>query len=82
MTKTRTGTVVSTNMDKSVVVRVDRMVAHPIYGKRYRVSNKFMAHDENNTYQVGDIVVIQEIKPMSKRKSWTVVGKADKKAGE
>ncbi len=69
-------------MNKSVVVRVDRMVAHPMYGKRYRASTKFMAHDENNTYQVGDTVTIQEIKPMSKRKSWVVVGKADEKAGK
>lgn len=75
MTKVKTGVVVSTNMNKSVVVRIDRMVAHPLYGKRYRVSKKIMAHDETNASQVGDIVTISETKPISKRKSWVVTQK-------
>ncbi len=75
MSKVRTGVVISTNMDKSIVVRVDRMVAHKLYGKRYRVSNKFLAHDANNEAQVGDIAVIQETKPISKRKSWLLVSR-------
>ncbi len=84
MAKVKTGVVVTNTMDKSIVVRVDRMVSHPLYGKRYRVSNKFMAHDEKNEAQIGDIVTIQEIKPMSKRKSWVLtsrIGKADMPVG-
>ncbi len=75
MAKVKTGIVVSTSMNKSVVVRVDRMVAHPVYGKRYRVSNKHMAHNENPDIAVGDSVTITETKPISKNKSWIVTGK-------
>lgn len=72
MAKTRTGTVVSNKMDKTAVVRVDRMVSHPVYGKRFRVSNKFSAHDEANAAQMGDTVTIEETRPMSKNKTWKI----------
>lgn len=60
-------------MKKTVVVRVDRLAKHAKYLKYYRVSKKFKAHDENNEHQVGDIVVIQETRPLSKEKRWKVV---------
>lgn len=71
--KARRGTVVSDAPDKTVVVRVDRRFAHPLYGKVITRSKKHHAHDENNEYQVGDIVRIQETRPFSKLKRWRVV---------
>lgn len=71
-----TGVVVSNKMEKTVVVRVDRTVEHAKYGKRFVVSNKFMAHDENGTYKPGDAVTIEETRPLSARKRWRVVTKA------
>jgi small subunit ribosomal protein S17 len=71
--KTLEGTVISNRMQKSVVVRVDRQVRHPLYLKTIRMSSKFMAHDEENKCRVGDRVVIRETRPMSKRKNWRVV---------
>ncbi|MEQ8444025.1 MAG: 30S ribosomal protein S17 [Alphaproteobacteria bacterium] len=67
------GTVVSNATDKTIVVRVERKVKHPVFGKFVRQSKKFMAHDENNSAQVGDLVRIQECRPISKRKSWELV---------
>jgi small subunit ribosomal protein S17 len=64
------GEVVSTKMDKTIAVRVDRQVAHPIYGKYVRKSTKFLAHDEGNECKEGDTVAIEECRPLSKRKSW------------
>ncbi|MCG3202127.1 MAG: 30S ribosomal protein S17 [Gammaproteobacteria bacterium] len=64
------GEVVSTKMDKTIAVRVDRMVAHPIYKKYVRKSTKFLAHDEGNECREGDTVAIEECRPLSKRKSW------------
>lgn len=69
------GTVVSTKMDKTVVVRVDRTMVHPKYVKRYTESKKFKAHDPENAYQEGDIVTIEEMRPLSKTKTWRVVAK-------
>ena len=69
------GTVVSDKMDKTVVVRVDRRVTHPLYKKIITRSKKFAAHDENNAYQVGDQVRIRECRPMSRRKSFEVIEK-------
>lgn len=66
------GTVTSNKMSKTVVVRVDRLKKHPKYQKYYRVSKKFKAHDEQGGYKVGDTVIIQETKPMSKEKRWRV----------
>jgi len=71
--KVRVGVVVSNKMDKTVVVRVTREFRHPVYGKRVKLSKKYMAHDENNQCQVGDVVRIMETRPLSKRKRWRVV---------
>ena len=71
--KERTGTVVSNKMDKSITVRVDRKIKHPVYGKFMRKSNKFMAHDANNECGIGDTVRIMETRPTSKRKRWRLV---------
>ena len=67
------GTVISNRMEKSVVVRVDRQVRHPLYQKIIQRSSKFMAHDEENKCRVGDRVVIRESRPISKTKCWRVV---------
>lgn len=70
------GTVVSDKADKSIVVRVDRKIKHPLYKKYIMRSSKFMAHDEDNRHKVGDIVRIRECRPLSKRKHWEVVAEA------
>ena len=67
------GVVVSDAMDKTIVVRVERRVMHPVYKKFIRRSKKYSAHDETNSHKVGDIVRIQECAPISKTKSWTVI---------
>jgi small subunit ribosomal protein S17 len=67
------GVVVSDAMDKTVVVRVERRVMHPVYKKFIRRSKKYSAHDETNSVKVGDVVRIEECRPISKNKSWTVV---------
>ncbi|MBW7851304.1 MAG: 30S ribosomal protein S17 [Rhodospirillales bacterium] len=67
------GVVVSDKMDKTVVVRVERRVMHPVYKKFIRRTKKYSAHDENNTHKVGDVVRIQECRPLSKNKCWEVV---------
>jgi small subunit ribosomal protein S17 len=71
--KTRTGTVVSDKMNKTVVVLVERRLAHPLYGKQVTRSKKYHAHDENNEYRIGDTVRIVETRPLSKLKRWRVV---------
>ena len=68
-----TGTVVSDKADKTVVVRVERRVKHPLYGKIIRLSKKYHAHDAANEFQVGEIVRIEECAPVSKLKTWKVV---------
>ena len=72
-----TGTVVSDKTDKTVVVLVERRVKHPLYGKIIRRSKKYHAHDEANTYKEGQTVRIEECKPISKLKTWTVVDVVD-----
>jgi small subunit ribosomal protein S17 len=67
------GTVVSDANDKTVTVRVDRKVSHPIYKKTIRRSKKYAAHDENNQFKVGDKVQIVESAPISKSKRWQVI---------
>ncbi len=67
------GVVVSAKMDKSVVVRVERRVMHPVYKKYIKRSAKYTAHDENNLCKVGDVVQIMESRPLSKTKTWVVV---------
>ncbi len=67
------GTVVSDKGDKTVVVRVERRVKHPLYGKIIRLSKKYHAHDEGNVYRSGEQVRIEECAPISKQKNWTVL---------
>ena len=69
-----TGTVVSDKGDKTVVVRVERRVKHPLYGKIIKLSKKYHAHDEANAFSVGQQVRIEECAPVSKLKTWTVAG--------
>ena len=68
-----TGTVVSDKGDKTVVVRVERRVKHPLYGKIIKLSKKYHAHDADNQFREGEQVRIEECAPISKKKSWTVV---------
>lgn len=71
--KVRTGVVVSDAMDKTVLVRIDRKVRHPIYGKTVGRSTKLAAHDEANDAKVGDLVRITETRPLSKTKRWRLL---------
>ncbi len=71
--KTKTGTVVSNKMDKTVIVRVERTMQHPRYGKVIKRANKFYAHTENDQLKIGDTVTISETRPYSKLKRWRVV---------
>jgi small subunit ribosomal protein S17 len=72
LVRTLSGRVVSDKMDKTVTVLVERKVKHPLIGKVVRRSNKFHAHDESNECKEGDLVVIQESRPLSKTKTWVV----------
>src|ERR1700750_1531273 len=71
--KTRLGLVVSDKMDKTVVVAVEDRVKHPLYGKVLRRTSKVKAHDENNTAGIGDLVLINETRPLSASKRWRLV---------
>ena len=71
--RTLTGKVVSDKMDKSIVVMIERRERHPIYGKYMKRSTKLHAHDESNQAKAGDLVSIQECRPLSKKKAWTLV---------
>jgi small subunit ribosomal protein S17 len=73
-----TGKVVSDKMDKTVTVLVERRVKHPLYGKYVGRSNKYHAHDEKNEYHTGDLVLIEECRPLSKTKAWRVVKLVEK----
>ncbi len=79
--RTLTGLVVSDKMDKSAVVKVERKVRHPLYGKYIRRSTRLHIHDENNECRAGDTVSIRECRPLSKTKSWTLVEIVDRPAG-
>lgn len=68
--KTRIGRVVSNKMDKSITIAVDRQIKHPIYGKFITKTTKYMAHDDTNDANIGDIVRIMETRPLSRRKNW------------
>ena len=68
------GTVISNKMTKTLVVRVDTLKQHPKYQKFYRTSKKFKVHDEKGEYRPGDIVMIVEMRPMSKEKRWNAAG--------
>ena len=71
--KERIGVVTSNKMEKSIVVMVERKVKHPLYGKFVKKSTKFIAHDEEDTCNEGDIVKIMETRKMSKNKNWRLV---------
>jgi len=68
--KSRVGVVVSNKMTKTISVKVERRLPHPLYGKSVKLSKKFMAHDENNDCKIGDKVRIAETRPLSKNKRW------------
>ncbi len=72
-TRTLTGRVISNKMDKTITVLVERLVKHSTYGKIMRRRSKIMAHDAENACQAGDIVVITQCRPLSRRKSWKLV---------
>ena len=75
------GTVTSDKTDKTVTVKVERKVKHPLYGKIIRRSKKYHAHDEKNEYTVGDTVRIEETKPISKTKTWAVLDRVQASKG-
>lgn len=70
--KTRTGSVVSNRMEQTVVVRVERKFRHKFYGKYVKTSVKYLADDPNNSCNIGDVVLIEECRPLSKKKRWRV----------
>ena len=78
--RTLTGTVVSDKMDKTVTVLVERKVKHPTLGKVVRVSKKYHAHDEANEFHTGDVVAIEECRPLAKTKAWRVARLVEKAA--
>ena len=71
--KTRTGKVVSTKMDKTITVAVERRLKHPVYGKFIKKTSKLKAHDEKNECSEGDIVKVMETRPLSKTKRWRLI---------
>ncbi|MCA9301263.1 30S ribosomal protein S17 [Candidatus Nomurabacteria bacterium] len=81
MAKRMIGTVVSDIQDKTIVVKTERRVTHPIYRKQYTVSKKYQAHDDKNEAKVGDKVSISEIKPVSKTKTWKLDEIIERKEG-
>ncbi|HPH85494.1 MAG TPA: 30S ribosomal protein S17 [Ferruginibacter sp.] len=76
--KTRVGVVSSNKMDKTIVVKVERKVKHPLYGKFLKKTTSFHAHDEKNECSIGDTVKIMESRPMSKTKRWRLVEVVEK----
>jgi len=76
--RTLTGRVVSDKMDKTVTVMVERRVKHPLYGKVINRSKKYHAHDENNEFHEGDLVEIEESRPLARTKSWRVTKLVEK----
>ncbi len=76
--RTLTGTVVSDKMNKTVTVLVERKVKHPVLGKVIRVSKKYHAHDEANEFHSGDVVTIEECRPLAKTKSWRAIKLVEK----
>lgn len=75
ITRSLEGVVISDRMQKTIVVAVTRMKKHQKYKKQFKVTKKYKAHNENDEYKVGDIVVIEESRPLSKEKKWAVVKK-------
>jgi len=77
--RSASGTVVSNKMDKTITVMVERLIKHPLYGKYIKRSRKIHVHDEENQCQEGDLVTIEETRPISKLKSWKL-SSVDRKA--
>ena len=78
--RTVSGKVISDKMDKTITVKIDRRVKHPVYGKIISRTTKIKAHDEENVCNLGDVVTIKETRPLSKTKSWTLVEVVEKAA--
>lgn len=78
--RTLSGKVISDKMDKTITVMIERRVKHPVYGKIVSRTTKIKAHDEDNVCRLGDVVTIKETRPISKSKSWTLVGVVEKAA--
>jgi small subunit ribosomal protein S17 len=76
--KSLTGTVISNNMEKTIVVTIERIVKHSVYGKYIRRTSKCYAHDPQNKCQVGDVVRIEESRPLSRKKRWQLVEVLDR----
>jgi small subunit ribosomal protein S17 len=70
------GTVVSDKMQKTIIVKVEQVKQHPKYKRRYKIHKKYKVHDEKKEYKVGDQVIIEECRPLSKEKRWRVISKA------
>ena len=79
--RTLTGRVVSTKMQKTIAVEIERLIKHPTYGKFIRRTTKLLAHDQNSESHDGDLVKIAPCRPLSRRKSWRVVAVVQKAAG-
>ena len=77
-----TGVVTSDKADKTITVKIERKVKHPLYGKVVKRASKVHAHDENNTASIGDIVSVKECRPMSKTKTWVLVSDDSSTEGE
>ena len=77
-----TGIVTSNKADKTVTVKIERKVKHPLYGKVIKRATKVHAHDENNTASIGDVVSVNECRPLSKTKTWTLVSDSSNKSSE
>ncbi|MFA6815430.1 MAG: 30S ribosomal protein S17 [Lentisphaeria bacterium] len=71
--KVLSGTVVGDKMDKTIIVKVDRRMTHPLYGKVVKVTKKYYAHDANNEARIGDVVKLMETRPLSKLKRWRLI---------
>jgi small subunit ribosomal protein S17 len=76
--RTLVGKVISDARDKTVAVLIERRVKHPLYGKIVKKFTKYQAHDEQNQYKIGDVVMVSETKPISKSKTWLVQSKVEK----
>ena len=78
--RTVTGKVISSKMEKSITVLIERRVKHPVYGKYVTKSSKVHAHDEANECREGDVVTVKEVRPISRTKTWTLVGIVERAA--
>ncbi len=72
------GVVVGDKMAKTRVVAIERLKKHPKYSRYYRVTKRFKAHDENNEFKIGDVVILEETRPISREKRWKIIGRIEK----